>query len=519
MLRHRLDGHSQHRKSSPRLLTAVLVLNLATLTGLAFGDGWTAKTTTSRFVAQQSVGHRDLKSPRSSNSTWSPRPLALPAISDSVPAWEPPERKVGGPSAEPLATTIVIQPPTPPVEEPAPPTPAEIRQKRILQERADAKRKAERAAATQIDRPLPPSDEINRGSRRSQLAAAAVEQLRIAHWAAQRGASESARQAATQTLRTIAALRDTEIGDNAFTGELNAALLAIRESTDFSGRYGPVDTAAIDRLIEVHQTSVLKGVATEHLTSARAVEAYLNFAQARLVNATQGGPLAAQATMILADLESLAANSSGTIDSPPEHSALHSSELALMYRRAAVEIAPDNAEASADLGRMLLKRSIPEPAKELLLRSVRVAPTRQRMESLLQAAAKSGDFVLVDQCEKRLASRRLPSELPVTRMSPHEFARTGQTLPPGAVPAEASYLGIANGTGTGNGMGARNVAGLGPSDRVAARPLNPNRRNSRARSHAPVSNGGIVDPTLPQSWFPQPANSSAPPSAARRLFW
>jgi len=505
MLRRRPHGHILSRKTSNRLLMVALACSVAPGSPLSGADKWTAKA----VVPPPAPSHRVASPASHSNpgSTWHPRPLALPATSDTVTPWHPPERIVSAP----VPTTIVIQPPVPPPVAPEPPTPAEIRQEKWQQKRDDAKRSAHEAASNHFDRPLPPSDEINLGSRRSQLAAAAVEQLRIAHWARQRGATESAKQAATQTLRTIVALRDTEVGDNTFTNELNTAFTAIRESADFSGRYGPVDTAAIERLIEVHQTSVLKGVDTSQLTSARAVEAYLNFAQRRLVNTTAGGPLSAEATMILADLESVAANTRRTIDSSPDHSPLHSAELALMYRRASVEIEPHNAEASAELGRTLLKRSIPGPAKDLLLQSVRVAPTRQRMESLLEAAAKSGDFVLVDQCEKQLASVHLPSELPVTVMSPQEFARTGQTMPPAVSSGSIAST-------TGNFNNAVPSVAPGAQYRVGSRPANGSPYGNGSRV-SPFGAGQIVDPTLPESWLSKPSASSPSPQPGHRLFW
>ncbi|WP_250932094.1 hypothetical protein [Aporhodopirellula aestuarii] len=498
MLRRRPHGQSHYRKSTGRILVAALALNLASTSGPAIGEGWTSTTTT---TPTESGGH----------AVWQPRPLALPATSDTATPWSPPPRVASAPI--PQATTIVIQPPAPappptaPEPEPEPPTPAEIRQQKLLQKRAVEKR-SEYDAAQLPDRPLPPTDEINLGSRKSQLAAAAVGQLRIAHWAAQRGATESAKQAAIETLRTIAALRDAQNGDNAYTQELNTAFVAIRESMDFSGRYGPVDTAAIGRLIDVHQTPVLKGVATTHLTSARAVDAYLQFAQRRLVNATSGGPLAAEAAMILADLESIAANAGRSIDSLPEFSPLHSAELGLTYRRAAVEIAPENAAAAADLGRTLLKRSIPNAAKELLLQSVRVAPTRQRVESLLEAAAKSGDFVLVDQCEKQLATQQLPSELPVQMMSPQAFARTGQMLPNTTMPSSVASTSV-----------PMNQATPSQQYRVATRPAYGNIPGNRQPMSSPGYGNQIVDPTLPDNWTSKPSASPAPTQPARRLFW
>ena len=416
-----------------------------------------------------------------SSADWQPRPLALPATSEKRDRWSPP-----APLVAPVekSVTEVLTPP------PMPLTPAEIRKQRFAQKRAAARLSDQRSEQNAGQQPLPPSDRIDIGSRKSQLAETAVEQLRLANWATKRGAIASAQAAASLTLRTIATLRDTQEGNNLHTEQINDCFVAIRESTDFAGRYGPVDTGAIERLIEVHKTPVLKQVATEHITSSRAVEAYLQFAKTRLVEATQGGPLAAEAAMILSDIESLIAE--GAVEPPTETSRLHASALALTYRRAAVEIAPDNADAAAKLGRTLLRRSIPSAAKDLLLQSVQADPTRQRVESLLEAAALSGDFVLVDQCEKQLAAAQLRSELPIKVMSPQAFARTTQPMP--------------------NSVASDTVSGssTSPQYRVGSRPA-----HSKSPSNPGTSQGSrgdrIVDPTLPD---PSTANWSN-----GRLLW
>lgn len=431
---------------------------------------------------------------------WQPRPLALPATSDNGWQWKPPAIKSKPETPVPPAPIVINLPAheTTVVEPVAvPPTPAEIRQARVAEKRAEKRIEeqldSEQRKAIGDERPLPPSDRINIGSRKSQLAVEAVEQLRVANWAAKRGAIASAQSAATGVLRTLASLRDTQAGGNYFSQQLGEGFVAIRESLDFAGRYGPVNTGAINRLIDVHQTPALKNVSTVHLTSARAIEAYLMFAKSKLVEATGGGPLAADAAMILADVETLV--STGAVDALANQSSLHSAELALMYRRAAVEIAPENADASAKLGRTLLKRSIPSAAKDMLLQSVRIAPTRQRMEDLLEAAAKSGDFVLVNQCEQQLASASLPSELPVRLLSAQEFARTHQ----------------------GQGNQLRTAATQPNSGIVNAMPhaVSPQQPAYRVGTRPSVSQGPpsrqIVDPTLP-----------TPPQANRsngRLFW
>lgn len=432
-------------------------------------------------------------------ATWQPRPLALPATSKDGWQWKPPAIKAMPEKAIPPAPIVINLPaPETPVIEPVvvPPTPAEIRQARVAEKRVEEQRFSQQRRAVRNEQPLPPSDRINIGSRKSQLAVEAVEQLRVASWAAKRGAIASAQSAATEVLQTLAALRDTQAGGNYYSQQLGGGFVAIRESLDFAGRYGPVDTGAIERLIDVHQTPALKHVSTAHLTSSRAIEAYLKFAKSRLVEATGGGPLAADAVMILADVETLV--STGAVDALANQSSLHSAELALMYRRAAVEIAPENADASAKLGRTLLKRSIPSAAKDMLLQSVRIAPTRQRMEDLLEAAAKSGDFLLVSQCEHQLASASLPSELPVRLLSAQDFARTHQ--------AQGNQFRMAANQASPNIVEAtphtvpQAMAPQQPAYRIGARP-----------GVSPAASGQIVDPTLPTS--PQANRSNG------RLFW
>jgi len=257
-------------------------------------------------------------------------------------------------------------------------------------------------------------------------------------------------------------------------------MTAIQESTDFSGRYGPVDTSALTRLIDVHQTPILHGVDTRRLTSSRAVGAYLGFAKEKLVLATQGGPLAADAILILARLEAAESKASQVNEAVAGHSRMHASELALMYRRAAVEIAPDNPQAAADLGRTLLTRSLPVDAKRYLQQSVQQAPTRQSVEDLLRAASLAGDFVVVDQCEKTLVARQLPSELPVTFLPPDQFARTHQRY---------------------SGETQSNIARQSsPNVRVASRPSDTRATFKGRSSHyrgTPSTDSRIVDPTMP----------------------
>ncbi|WP_236695911.1 tetratricopeptide repeat protein [Rhodopirellula islandica] len=433
-----------------------------------------------------------------SGRVWQPRPLALPPTSATAPAWKPPTPQPTVVAPSPPPVTIIMTAPAPPAEEP----PA-ITRRRQANRGGSATASLGRSQQT-FSRPMPASDPINHHARTAELAQSAVDQLRSAHFAARRGAFHSAKESATQTLRIIASLRDSQMGGNLHTSQLNEAITAIRESTDFTGRYGPVDQAALQRLVDVHKTPALHGVNTSSLTAERAIEAYLNHARQRWVEATVGGPLAAEATLILADLEAATLTPQSS-DLTESRSRLHASELALMYRRAAVEIGPDNPQATAELGRNLLRRSMPAIAKELLLLSVQQKPTRQSVEDLMRAASQSGDAQLAAECQQQLASTNLPSELPIQVLSPTQFSKTNQ------------QFAAANSTPT-HSLSSQASARAGQSayPQTASRPTS---RNSVGQGHliVPAQNGRsvqsrMVDPSMPAA----PARSTTPRSG---LFW
>lgn len=427
--------------------------------------------------------NRSSSSETSQRRVWQPRPLALPPTSDAQPAWSPPKPEPVADTPPPV--TIIMTAPAP-VEEPTP-----VRRRVASQPQTNATESIG-MAPREPSRPMPVSDPINHHARTSELAQSAVGELRSAHFAARRGAFHTAKESATQTLRIIASLRDSQTGGNLHTSQLQEAITAIRESTDFTGRYGPVDEAALRRLIEVHQTPVLHNVDTSSLTAERAIESYLNYARQLWVEATAGGPLAAEATMILADLESTNTATSPNASATEARSRLHASELALMYRRAAVEIGPDNPQATADLGRSLLHRSMPAIAKELLLLSVQQKPTRQNVEDLKRAAQQSGDVQLASECEHRLATTNLPIDLPIQVLSPTDFARTNQqvaTRPAARQPSPANR---------------QPIAAPGHAFHESA--------HSAPQTYSAPMQSRIVDPTVPS-----PASRTA--NSRPNLFW
>ncbi|MEM6980819.1 MAG: hypothetical protein AAF539_14245, partial [Planctomycetota bacterium] len=81
------------------------------------------------------------------------------------------------------------------------------------------------------------------------------------------------------------------------------------------------------------------------------------------------------------------------------------------------------------LGRTLLQREMPAEAKPLLQTVVAHAPTRQNVEALQRSASLTGDVAIVHQCQSRLVTQ-LPSELPISILTPTQFAGTHQSLGP-----------------------------------------------------------------------------------------
>lgn len=435
--------------------------------------------------------------PRAAATGWQPRPVRLPGTGNQ-PVESLPD-PFGQADPQPV-TTIVIQMPeaaAPPVASSPVASPAEdVRPPAARITRPRPAELWQRKGGSEPRTTLEPSHPITAAARSSQLAESAVDLLRRAHWSARRGAIHSARDAAWETLRTLAALRDTQAEDNRHTVWLTEATTAIQESADFNGRFGPVDPAALSRLIEVHETEVLHGVDTKTLTPARAVEAYLDWAQQRLVAAVGGGPLATEATIILADLQVSDDGLLAGTEASPRQAAFHAAELALMYRRAAFQIDPQHPAAAAGLGRTLLARSLPEMAKPYLRRSVAAAATRQNVQSLLRAAELTDDVLLAQQCRRQLQKSELPSELPVAKLSPEQFAATHATLggqtrlverTSGGSQGSAGRHGLratedSNGNGNGDGRSTARVPSAGG-------PFPP--RVARRQQDAPIGSDGL----------------------------
>lgn len=110
----------------------------------------------------------------------------------------------------------------------------------------------------------------------------------------------TAAKKATEALQWIAQAVDAQNGQSIASHDLECALTAIRESEDFVGKYGVVDSVAIARMVRSHSTEVLKPYDTSNLNGLAAADLYLNWARKGLSEIVKADPLAVQAIRVLA---------------------------------------------------------------------------------------------------------------------------------------------------------------------------------------------------------------------------
>ena len=166
-------------------------------------------------------------------------------------------------------------------------------------------------------------------------------------------ASFSAAASATHALELIAQSIDLSRGNGTASKQLDEALMAIREADDFVGRYGLVDSAAIARMVQSHETKTLKGFNTSHLTGIIAADVYLDSSRQQLSTLATADPLAAHAIGLLAK-----SYRQRTAESPL---ALATS---VHLMRAAVFAAPRDRGLSLELASVLQEANMLDEARE-----------------------------------------------------------------------------------------------------------------------------------------------------------
>ncbi|TWU57156.1 hypothetical protein [Rubripirellula reticaptiva] len=253
----------------------------------------------------------------------------------------------------------------------------------------------------------------------NRLREMAHQSLQDAKESLNRSATHSARKHATESLRMAVNMQDALEGSNHHAKHLDTALDAIRESNDFSGRFGLVDTRVLERMVSVHETEVLKSRDLSSVSAMRATEAYLSIAKDNLVAATGSSNDACDALVMLGIIEKQLHDGNES----------HAGEVAMTLQRAAIEIAPTSAVAHRELGITLLEQGLVPQAAWALTQSVQLRPSREGYNRLLEASRRMGDANASQKCLAALQDPTLPSGIPVKTLAPDAFAASYRPNP------------------------------------------------------------------------------------------
>ncbi len=317
------------------------------------------------------------------------------------------------------ATTLTPRSPNAPVRQP---TSGSLGSEGVAKDPSIAKQRQRSIIARQVSqrnlqatsqplRPLPiPSAHSLTAKRLAQQAASAVAK---AQDHAKRGMVHSARTNALEALRLIAEANDLLDGGVDSTTRLTQARTALREVTDFTGRFGTVQAETIARMTQSHETPVLRNCRAELLNGPRAVEIYLDYAREQLAAVAMANPIATNACVVLAKVEAAA---------KPEDS--FQAAVAICLLRAALQARPDDAYVANELGYQLLQQSLLDEAEWVLQHSFQLQPSKAAGFNLAETLRQQGKQAQAQAIAARASDLPESTHNPVHvfTLSPQEFA-------------------------------------------------------------------------------------------------
>jgi len=250
-------------------------------------------------------------------------------------------------------------------------------------------------------------------------------------------------------------LRVLDLHANQFQSEpiWSAAQQAFREAEDFGDAQRIAgDQQLMTRLIESHETRILKDADVSHLSPMVAAQNYQRFAQDRLVLASAGHPWASELYYLMGRALQALADEGGE-----DGDALR--ERALTYYRAAREILPANSVAANQLGFLLLGMDRPVDAREALIAAVQNGGPVAAWQNLVEANRRLGDNAGQTWAMQNYVAmtRSQPAQNPVpayVELDPRQFAslsprESGPKTPPGP-PVTGMPLSVQPGRHTAN---------------------------------------------------------------------
>jgi hypothetical protein len=237
----------------------------------------------------------------------------------------------------------------------------------------------------------------------TQMLRQSDELLREAELVLGRGAFFSAREAALGGLHAIAAANDAQRGGTDHSEALRAAIDAVREASDFVGRYGHADSKAIARMAFSHQTPVLKGVRTDGWTPHAAANRYLDFARENFTAAAGGNVTGTALLRVLANAEKATRRDDVEL----------ANSIVLCYLRSAVATNVQDSQSLNELGFYTMHVGLLQESQWALERSLALQPSTPALQNLIEVHRLAGN---IDRARELVA------------LLPQETGNGGQTL-------------------------------------------------------------------------------------------
>ena len=202
---------------------------------------------------------------------------------------------------------------------------------------------------------------------------------------AERRAYYSSRDEFIGALRIVAQSLDEQSKSSRHVESLSLGLKAVKEAADLVPRRGRLDTdVALDVAVAAHRTPVLKGRSLDKVSSLTALQAYYDFAHQRLAESCGSEPAASKALLGLGKLYMAQALPDGSADDA----------TAMLMFNAALDVAPNNADAANELGVLYARYGQMQEARDALLQSVRARPTSAAWRNLAKVHEHLGEVEL-----------------------------------------------------------------------------------------------------------------------------
>jgi tetratricopeptide (TPR) repeat protein len=177
-----------------------------------------------------------------------------------------------------------------------------------------------------------------------------------------------------------------------------AAQQALNEADDFASEQRlSTDGQLLERLIQSHETPILKAISPDQLAPMTAAQHYRLYAEACLLEASQRHPWGSEVLYAIGRAYQAQADTQ-------DAAAVALRWRALTFYRAATAIDPSNALAANQLGYILLQMDRPRDAQAALIASVNRQLSVPALQNLVEASYRLGDSTTGRWAEAQLSA-------------------------------------------------------------------------------------------------------------------